>query len=240
MIFELPFVANCLTIFGRWIAPWHRRVIARGGFCRSGRGDHPSLRSRCAPSLGCCLAAEPGYAATPASPKTVAAQSGTGSAQQTRSSPPAVGADSSGTSTASNAQLRAQCAPVGQPAHGRAATLDADLIELPGISDDVSVSVTLSYSSADATLNLDANITYFGLPYGWKYNIPLSTIATRTARSSSTGRNPTPLIRASGRSLRHASSPVSAYTGLLEYNRATRTFAPTAGRSLSAASRRRS
>ena len=49
-------------------------------------------------------------------------------------------------------------------------TLQAELANLPGIVDDVGVSVTLSYSSGDATSDIDADVRYFGLPFGWKYN----------------------------------------------------------------------
>ena len=50
-------------------------------------------------------------------------------------------------------------------------TLDVNLVELTGISDDSGLSIGLSYSSADATSDIDSNAQRFGLPYGWKYNV---------------------------------------------------------------------
>jgi YD repeat-containing protein len=105
-------------------------------------------------------------------------------------------------------------------------TLQAELASLPGIVDDVGVSVTLSYSSGDATSDIDADVRYFGLPFGWKYNI-----------SYLDNRNTYVLIELDGTqsytidsSFRTEFTPtgststVSAYTGLLQYNRADANF----------------
>src|SRR5262245_1813205 len=50
-------------------------------------------------------------------------------------------------------------------------TLDVNLVTLTGISDDVGLTIGLSYSSADAVSDLDTGTQRFGLPYGWKYNV---------------------------------------------------------------------
>ena len=105
-------------------------------------------------------------------------------------------------------------------------TLQAEIVSLPGIVDDVGLSVTLSYSSGDATTDIDANVRYFGLPFGWKYNISyldnrdtyvlIELDGTQSYTIDSSFRTEfTPT---------GSSTTVSAYTGLLQYNRADANF----------------
>ncbi len=108
-------------------------------------------------------------------------------------------------------------------------TLDVELVDLPGISDDAGLSLGLSYSSADATSDIDADTQRFGLPYGWKYN--LSYIENRGnyinvvidgsqayVESFDFNTSFTPVNSTT------QTETVSATTGLLLYNRADANF----------------
>jgi hypothetical protein len=141
------------------------------------------------------------------------------------------GTASDGSSTASNAGNYRDGAQISVNERTAELTLNAELASVPGIVDDVTVSVQLSYSSADATADVDANVTYFGLPFGWKFNISfianLNTysvvevdgVQSYTLDSSfRTEFTPTGSI-----------NPVGAYTGLLQYNRADANLLPDDG-----------
>lgn len=144
---------------------------------------------------------------------------------------PATASASDGSASASNAGNYGRNTQLAVNERTAELTLDAALVSLPGITEDVTLTITLSYSSADATSDLDADVTNFGLPYGWKYNISYidnrdtySVVELDGAQSYTidstfrTGFTPT-----------GSSTSVSAYTGLLQYNRADLNFRADAG-----------
>jgi hypothetical protein len=114
-------------------------------------------------------------------------------------------------------------------------TLDVNLVQLTGISDDSGLSIGLSYSSADATSDIDSQTQRFGLPYGWRYNV--SYIEDRSTYlsiaidgsqaytlSDSFDTSFTPVNTST-----QATQPLSAKTGLLFYNRADTNLQPDSG-----------
>ncbi|MGH7789753.1 MAG: hypothetical protein ACRERC_22990 [Candidatus Binatia bacterium] len=131
-------------------------------------------------------------------------------------------ADTSGGGTASNAGNYGHGARLSVNERTAELTLDAELASVPGVADDVNLSVTLSYSSADATSDVDNNLRYFGLPYGWKYNISFidnrgtySLVELDGTQSYTIDSSFRTEFTPTG-----GNTPISAYTGLLQYNRA--------------------
>jgi len=105
-------------------------------------------------------------------------------------------------------------------------TFEAELVGLPGITDDIGLSVGLSYSSAEAVSSYESNTRYFGLPYGWKYSISFISDAGTYKQLHIDGSQTYILdsgwrtqFKAAGS---NASVPVA--TGMLQYNRADANF----------------
>ena len=76
--------------------------------------------------------------------------------------------DSASSSNASNYQQGAQLSV--NPRTG-SVSIDAELVHVPGVVADISMSLVLSYRSEDARENFESNTRYFGLPYGWWLNV---------------------------------------------------------------------
>jgi hypothetical protein len=187
-----------------------------------------ALLRACAVAVVCLATAQ--SAAAPRQPSRTDNAGQQGAARgQAAAARQAVGESDGG--TASNAGNYGHGARLSVNERTAELTLDAELAGIPGIADDVGVSVTLSYSSADATSDLDSSVTYFGLPYGWKYNISfidnrdtyslIELDGTQSYTIDSTFRTEfTPT---------GSSTTLSAYTGLLQYNRADANFRTDSG-----------
>ncbi|MDX2165432.1 MAG: hypothetical protein SF182_00135 [Deltaproteobacteria bacterium] len=141
------------------------------------------------------------------------------------------GTASSSSATASNAGNYTDGARISVNPRTAELVLNAQLASLPGVVGDVDVSVTLSYSSADATNDIDANVTYFGLPFGWKYNLSFisnqntySTVEVDGTQSYTLDASFRTEFTPTG-----SNTPVGAYTGLLQYNRADVNLQPDDG-----------
>ena len=182
------------------------------------------------------LAVQPSRAATAArSVQELASPGGAPPAQppapQKRATQVSALSDDGGTSTSSNAGNYGHDARLSVNQRTAELTLDAELAGIPGISDDVSVSVTLSYSSADATSDLDSNVRYFGLPYGLRSTSVTSTTRAPT-RSLNVDGTQSYTLDPNWRTLftpTGSTDAASALTGLLQYNRADVNFRTDAG-----------
>lgn len=101
-------------------------------------------------------------------------------------------------------------------------TLDAELVHLPGITDAMGLSVGLSYSSAEAVSDYESNIRYFGLPYGWKYNVSFIANAGTYQQVHIDGAQ-TYILDSAWRTMFRPAGSTSSQpiaTGMLQYNRA--------------------
>jgi hypothetical protein len=122
-------------------------------------------------------------------------------------------------SNASNYQSGAQLSVNGRTGD---VTVAVTLVRLPGIVSEMDLGLAMTYRSEDARSNIQSNIRHFGLPYGWSlglsfiYNegsaIKLNVDGTQVYQLDSNWRS---LFTPIG-----ASAPLSAKTGLMQYNRA--------------------
>jgi hypothetical protein len=100
-------------------------------------------------------------------------------------------------------------------------TVSFMLFKLPGIVSEMDASLTLTYRSDDAQSDVENRVSYFGLPYGW--SLGLSFIDNRKAvidGSQTYMLNNNWTTAFSPTKPGATPTPVSARTGLLQYNRA--------------------
>jgi len=181
--------------------------------------------------LGWWINAAPINAMRAPAPRTGAATAAARSAAKPSPAAQAQTAGDSSAATASNAGNYGHGARLSVNQRTAELTLDAELAGIPGITDDVGVSVTLSYSSADATSDIDSNIRYFGLPYGWKYNISFISNLNTYSIVELDGSQSYTIDSTFRTEFTPTGSTValSAYTGLLQYNRADANFRTDSG-----------
>jgi hypothetical protein len=108
-------------------------------------------------------------------------------------------------------------------------SIQAQLVEIPGIVSDLGLTLALSYRSEDAVPNGESGVQYFGLPYGWRYNIPFIDTGENagTYRNLYLEGNQSYIVDSNWRTQftpAGASQPIAVKTGLLLYNRADANF----------------
>jgi RHS repeat-associated protein len=153
-----------------------------------------------------------GVAAAPP-PRALAHEVGSGSG---------AGGDAS-SSNASNYQQGTQLSV--NPRTG-SVSMSAELVQIPGVVEDITLSLVLSYRSDDARDNSESDTRYFGLPYGWWLNTSFIDNVSTEQKLYLDG-SQVYVIDPNWRTTftpTGGSGEASVKTGMLQYNRADANF----------------
>ncbi len=132
----------------------------------------------------------------------------------------------SSSSNASNYQSGAQLSVNGRTG---GVSFETQLVNLPGIVAGMDLTLTLSYRSEDAVPNGESDVRYFGLPYGWRYDVSFIDTGQNagTYRNLYLEGNESYIVDFNWHSQftpAGGTQPASIKTGLLQYNRADAQF----------------
>ncbi len=134
------------------------------------------------------------------------------------------GAGVGGGSSSSNASNYQSGTQLSVSSRTGGVSIQAQIVELPGIVSDMSLTLAISYRSEDAVPNGESDVRYFGLPYGWRYNISFLDTGDQggTVRNLYLAGNQSYVVDFDWRTQftpAGADQPISVKTGLLQYNR---------------------
>jgi hypothetical protein len=142
---------------------------------------------------------------------------------------PGTGAGGGASSSSSNASNYQSGTQLSVSSRTGGVSIQAQLVEIPGIVSETSLTLGLSYRSEDAVPNGESGVQYFGLPYGWRYNISFIDTgqAAGTYRNLYLEGNQSYIVDENWHTQftpAGASQPIAVKTGLLLYNRADANF----------------